>query len=74
MDDVSDVALSGPVTLQQLGELSYTWAKARDSVRAALATLTSDPALRLYYRSAPLASTRRRSGIMLWMMSLVCFS
>jgi hypothetical protein len=68
--------LAQPVaaTIQQLRELSYAWAKSRDSVRAALAMLMSDPAQRLYYRLAPLASTRRRSGIMLWVKSLMCFS
>jgi len=71
---VSDDALSGAATLQHLHDLSYAWAKARDSVRAALVTLTSEPAQRLYYRSAPLASPRSRSGMRRWAMSLVCFS
>jgi hypothetical protein len=31
-----------PFILQPLGKLSYTWEKVRDSVRAALATLTSE--------------------------------
>jgi len=61
------------VTLQELDELSYAWAKARDSVRAALVTLTSEPANRLYYRSAPLDLTRRRSGIKRWMTNFVFF-
>ncbi len=71
---LSNDAPTGVVTLQQLHELSYAWAKARDSVRAALATLTSEPARRLYYRSASLALPRPRSAMRRWVMSLVCLS
>jgi len=73
-EGLPDAEPLGVVTLQQLHKLSYTWAEARDSVRAALVTLTSEPANRLYYRSAPLYLTRRRSGIGRWITSLVCFS
>ena len=73
-DGLSNDASTGVVTLQQLHELSYAWAKARDSVRAALATLTSEPARRLYYRSASLALPRPRSAMRRWVMRLVCLS
>src|SRR6266851_202585 len=73
-DGLPDDLLPGVVTLQQLRELSHAWAKARDSVRAALASLTSEPARRLYYRSASLALPRPRSRMRLWVMSLVCLS
>jgi len=62
----------GPPSVQQLDELSYAWAKARDSVRAALVTLMSEPSNRLYYRSASLDLTRRQSAIRRWMTNLVC--
>jgi len=61
------------VTLLQLDELSYAWAEARDSVRAALVTLMSEPADRLYYRSASLDLTRRRSARRRWMTNLIGF-
>ncbi|KAH9992233.1 hypothetical protein BJV74DRAFT_835047 [Russula compacta] len=66
--------LSNGVTLERLRELSYAWAKARDSVREALVTLTSEPAQRLFYRSASLAWKCRRSPIRRWLTSLLCFS
>jgi len=62
------------ITLQQLRDLSHAWAIARDSVRAALASLTSEPAQRLYYRSASLAVPQPRSAMKQWMMNLVCLS
>ena len=62
------------LTLQQLRDLSHAWAVARDSVRGALASLTSEPARRLYYRSASLAGPRPRSVTKRWMMNLVCLS
>ena len=59
----SNDALSDVVTLEQLNEVKRAWEKARDSVRAALESLTSEPARRV-------ASIRRRSGFILWMKSL----
>jgi hypothetical protein len=56
------------LTVEQVRELSYVWAKARDSARAALLDLTSEPASRLFYRSALLSSTRPRSVMTRWMM------
>jgi hypothetical protein len=44
MDGLPDGAPSSATALQQLHELSYAWAKTRDSVRAALATLMNEPA------------------------------
>jgi len=70
-DGLPDDLLPGVVTRQQLDELSYAWAKARDSVRAAMASLTSEPARRLYYRSASLALPPPRSRMRLWMRNLV---
>lgn len=67
-DGPSDDALPDAVTLEQLIEVKWAWEKARDSARAALETLTSEPAQRV-------TSTRirRRSALKLWMKSLVCF-
>lgn len=62
------------VTLRQLRELSHAWAIARDSVRAALVSLTSEPTQRLYYRSASLTVLRPRSAMKRWMTNLVCLS
>jgi len=42
MDDPPGDAPSNEITLQQLCELSDAWAEARDSIRAALATLTNE--------------------------------
>jgi hypothetical protein len=70
-DGLPGDSLPGVPTLQQLRELSYAWAKARDLVRAALASLTSKPARRLYYRSASLALPRPRSRMRRWMMNLL---
>ena len=61
-DAIPDIA-----TLQQLGEVKCAWENARDSVRAALAILTSEPAQRV-------ALMRPRSAFKRWMKSLVCFS
>jgi len=72
-DGLPDVKPLCVITLQELHELSYAWAKVRDTVRAALVTLTSEPATRLYYRSAPQDLTRGQSGIRRWMTNLVCF-
>jgi len=44
IDDPPGAALSNEITLKQLRELSYAWAKARDSIRAASATLTNETA------------------------------
>jgi len=44
IDDPPGAASSNEITLKQLRELSYAWAKARDSMRAALATLTNEMA------------------------------
>ncbi len=73
-DSLCDESPPAVVALQQLQELSHAWAIARDSVRAALASLTSEPAQRLYYRSASLAVPRSRSAMKRWMMNLVCLS
>lgn len=54
------------ITLQQLGEVKLAWENARDSVRMALAILTSEPAQRV-------ALMRPRSTFKRWMKSLVCF-
>jgi hypothetical protein len=70
-DGLPDDGASGATALQQLDELSYAWAKTRDSVREALVTLMSEPAQRLYYRSAPLASPRPQFGLRRWVTSLV---
>jgi len=72
-DGIPDNVPPSVVTLEELRELSYGWAIARDSVRAALVTLMSEPDNRLYYRSAPLDLTRGRSRMRRWMMNLVCF-
>ena len=61
------------LSLEQVRELSYVWAEARNSVREALLNLTSESALRLSYRSALPASTRRRSVMTRWMTNLVRF-
>ena len=55
------------VTLEQLSEVKWTWEKARESVRAALATLTSEPAQLV-------ASMHTRSAFKRWAKSLVCSS
>jgi hypothetical protein len=65
-DGPSDDALPDVVTLEQLKELRCAWEKARDSVSAALATLTSEPAQRT-------ASTHTGSRIRRWMKSVVGF-
>ena len=57
-DSLRDESPPAVVPLQQLRELSHAWAVSRDSVRAALASLTSEPAQRLYYRSASMAMPR----------------
>ena len=66
---LSDV-LPDVLTVEQVRELSYIWAKARDSVRAALLNLTSEPTSRLFYRSSLLSSTRSRSVMTRWMMNI----
>ena len=66
-DGPSDDALPDAVTFEQLHEVKRAWEKARDSVRTALETLTSEPAQRV-------VSIHRRSASKLWMRSLVCFS
>ena len=73
-DGLSYDALPGEITLEQLRELSYAWAKARDSVREALVTLKSEPAQRFFYRSASLASKSRRSARRRWLTRFICFS
>ena len=60
-------ALLDVVTLDQLSEVKWAWVKARDSVRAALATLTSEPAQQV-------ASMHTRSAFQRWANSLVCYS
>ncbi|KAH9984097.1 hypothetical protein BJV77DRAFT_1072392 [Russula vinacea] len=60
-------ALPDVVTLEQLSEVKWTWEKARESVRAALATLTSEPAQLV-------ASMHTRSAFKRWAKSLVCSS
>jgi hypothetical protein len=60
-------ALPDVVTLEQLSEVKWAWEKARDSVRAALATLTSEPAQQV-------ASMHTRSSFKRWANSLVCYS
>jgi hypothetical protein len=62
------------LTLEDVRELSCVWAKARDSIHAALLTLASKPAPRLFYRSAFPASTRPRSVMRRWMVNLVRIS
>ena len=59
------------ITLEQLHEL---WEKARYSMRAALATMKTEPSPQLLYRSAPLASTRSFSMLKRFLKSFVCFS
>jgi hypothetical protein len=59
MQGGSDDALPNVVTLKQLNEVKWAWERARDSVRAALGTLTSDPAQRV-------ASMCPRSTFKLW--------
>jgi hypothetical protein len=44
IDDPPGAPPSNEIALKQLRELSYAWAKARDSIRAALATLTNETA------------------------------
>ncbi|KAF8486436.1 hypothetical protein DFH94DRAFT_713312 [Russula ochroleuca] len=63
-----DDALSDVITLEQHRRL---WAKARDSVGAALATLKNEPSPQLIYRSDPLASKGPRSVMRRWMTNLV---
>lgn len=46
-DGPSDDALPDVVTLKQTNEVKWAWKKARDSVHAALAILTSELALHL---------------------------
>jgi len=70
-DALRDESPPAIVTHQQLRELSHAWAIARDSMRAALVSLTSEPMQRLYYRSAPLAVQRPRSAMKRWIMNLV---
>ena len=43
-DGPSDDALPDVVTLKQMNEVKWAWKKSRDSVHAALAILTSEPA------------------------------
>jgi hypothetical protein len=64
MDGPSDDALPDVVTLDQLSEVKWAWEKARDSVRAALVTLTHEPAQQVH----------TRSGFNRWMKSFVRFS
>jgi hypothetical protein len=66
-DGPSDDTIPGIPTPQQLGEVKLAWENARDSVRAALAILTSESAQRV-------ALMRPRSAFKRWMKSLVCFS
>jgi hypothetical protein len=66
-DGPSDDVLPDVVTLEQLSEVKWAWEKARDAVRAAQETLTSEPAQRA-------ASTRPRVAFKRWMKGLVCFS
>ena len=66
-DGPPDDALLDVVTLDQLSEVKWAWVKARDSVRAALATLTSEPAQQV-------ASMHTRSAFQRWANSLVCYS
>src|SRR6266478_6848138 len=73
-DAITADVLSDVLTLEQLHELSYVWAKARDAMRAALVTLTSEPAQRLYYRSAPMAETPRGSALRRWVINHVRIS
>ena len=47
-DSLRDESPPAVVTLRQLREQSHAWAVTRDSVRAALASLTSEPAQWLY--------------------------
>ena len=58
------------IALEQLHEL---WEKARYSMRAALATMKTEPAPQLLYRSAPLTSART-SVLKRFLMNFVCFS
>jgi hypothetical protein len=66
-DGPPDDAFSDVVTLEQLNEIKWAWEKARDTVRAAQETLTSEPAQRV-------ASTRPRVSFKRWMKGLVRFS
>ena len=66
-DGPFDDALQDVVTLEQLGEVKWAWEKARDAVRAAQETRTSEPAQRM-------APKRPRVAFKRWMKGLVCFS
>jgi hypothetical protein len=59
------------LTLEQVRELSYVWAEARDSMHAAMLALIGKPEPRLFYRSA---LTRPRAVMRRWMMKLVRIS
>jgi hypothetical protein len=59
------------LTLEQVCELSYVWAEARDSMHAALLALIGKPAPQLFYRSA---LKRPRAVMRRWMMNLVRIS
>jgi hypothetical protein len=65
---IPDDGFPDAVIPEQLREL---WEKARYSVRAALANLKDEPAPELFYRSAPLVSTRLRRWTMKLPTSLV---
>ena len=66
-DGPPDDVLTDVVTLEQLSEVKLAWEKARDFVRVALATLTSEPAQQA-------ASMHTRSAFKRWVKNFVCFS
>ena len=64
----------GGVSLRSLHDLAGVWAKARFSMRMALATLTDDPAEILLYHSSSMNLECPRSSIMRWVKDLVWFT
>lgn len=66
-DGPPDDALPDVVTLEQLSEVKSTWEKARDSLRAARAALTDEPAPRM-------ALMHPQSAFKRWVKCLVRFS
>jgi anti-sigma factor RsiW len=63
-----------PPDIVALEQLEERWEKARDSVRAGLAILKSEPVPQSFYRPAPTAINTLRSVTRQWMINLVCFS
>jgi hypothetical protein len=66
MEGRSDDAIPNIVTLEQMSKVKQAWERARDSVRAALGILTSEPA-------PGVASIHPRSRFKLWVKNLSAF-